>query len=63
MTIASSTASSSVRRRHAGGSRATNPVKRMCSPRRRAMAAPSIASHRNTAPANSSDQTIGARNA
>ena len=38
----------------------TAAVMRICSSRRNAMTAPSIASHRNSVEASSSDQTIGA---
>ena len=38
---------------------ATSAVMRMCSPRRSAITAPSMASHRNRMEANSSDQVSG----
>ena len=46
-------------RAHAGDAMPTNAVMRMCSPRRSAITAPSIASHRNRIDASSSDQTSG----
>ncbi len=51
----------SAQARAAGRARLTNTVSRMCSPRRRATTAPSMASQRNIAEASSSDQVIGRR--
>ena len=43
----------------AGATPLTNAVMRMCSPRRSAITAPSIDSHRNRIDASSSDHTSG----
>ncbi len=54
------TVSRKARRR--GPLMATKAVMRMCSARRKATTAPSMASHRNRIEASSSDQTRGSRN-
>ena len=49
----------SMKARSRGGARDTRKPSRMCSPRRSAMTAPSMASHRNRMEASSSDQVSG----
>ena len=46
--------------RQRGGASPTTKASRMCSPRRSAMTEPSMASHRNSVEASSSDQVSGA---
>ena len=58
-TNAATTATVSRKARRGGEHIPTNAVMRMCSPRRKATTAPSIASHRNKMEASSSDQTSG----
>ena len=48
--------------RDGAGSMPTAAVIRICSSRRKAMTAPSIASHKNSIEASSSDHTSGASN-
>ena len=55
------TANASKKARHVGEARATSVDMRMCSLRRKATTAPSIASQRNRIEASSSDQTNGLR--
>lgn len=55
-------ASKSKNARLAGAILLTRAVMRMCSPRLKAMAEPTIASHRNSIEASSSDQISGWRN-
>ena len=56
---AAATATTSRKARTGGDSMPTTAVMRMCSARRNATTAPSIASHRNRIEASSSDQMIG----
>ena len=57
MTISAPSVSTHARR--SGESALTNVVRRMCSPRRSAITAPSIASQRNSTDASSSDHVSG----
>ena len=50
----------SMKARRYGGARDTRKPNRMCSTRRSAITAPSMASHRNRMEASSSDQVSGA---
>ena len=58
-TITISALTVSTHARHCGRSALTKVVSRMCSPRRSAITAPSMASHRNSTDASSSDQVSG----
>ena len=58
-TMTSINASDSTHGRTVGDMRPTKVLSRMCSPRRSAITAPSIASHRNRIDASSSDQVSG----